>query len=339
MGDKINKGNRKFQINDDLTSITWKPSRNQHFTLNLIGLGNRLSIIKQLYLAQEQKSLSITYKIDQDYIYINFDEDILNTTKLLYGKVNNRVLGIDLNPNYIGWSIVDWKSESEFNVIKSGVYKLKDLNAISKTFKGLKSTSEKRKWLNNKRNHETIEIVKNIINKAIHFNVQIISIEDLNIKSSDKEKGKNYNELCNNKWLRNVFVNNITKRCNILGIKLLRVKAAYSSFVGNFLYRSLNLPDMILSSIELSRRAYEFYNQYITKSKDIKKNIIRPNLTEFKQLYLKQLEEFNLQPIFKDLIDLYEYFKNSEIRYRVPISDDIGLRFYSKKSLISVLYN
>jgi len=72
------------------------------------------------------------------------------------------------------------------------------------------------------------------------------------------------------------------------------VKPEYSSFIGNFLYRSLNLPDMILASIEISRRAYEFYNQYIIKTKEIKKNIVRPNLTEFRELYLKSLEEFKL---------------------------------------------
>ena len=46
----------------------------------------------------------------------------------------------------------------------------------------------------------------------------------------------------------------------MLNIKLLQVVPEYSLFIGNFLYRSLNLPDMILASIELSRRAYEFYN-------------------------------------------------------------------------------
>jgi hypothetical protein len=30
-----------------------------------------------------------------------------------------------MNPNYIGWSIIDWKSESEFKVVKSGIYSIK----------------------------------------------------------------------------------------------------------------------------------------------------------------------------------------------------------------------
>lgn len=76
---------------------------------------------------------------------------------------------------------------------------------------------------------------------------------------------------------------------------------------------------MILASIELGRRAYEFYNQYIIKTKEIKKNIVRPNLTEFRELYLKSLEEFKLYPIYKDLIELYYEFKKSKLRYRLSI--------------------
>ena len=137
-------------------------------------------------------------------------------------------------------------------------------------------------------------MAKNVINKAIYYKCQIVSIEDLSINSADKHQGKKFNKLVNNLWNRNALVNNLTKRCNIFNIKLLKVKPEYSSFIGNFLYRSLNLPDMILASIELGRRAYEFYNQYVSKVKEIKKNIVRPNLTEFRELYLKSLEEFKL---------------------------------------------
>jgi len=169
---------------------------------------------------------------------------------------------LDLNPNYIGWSIVDWKSENQFNVIKSGIYSIKDLNDKDFNLKGLhySSDSKERIYLSNKRNYETLQIAKNIINKAIYYKCQIISIEDLKINSDDKNKGKKFNKLVNNLWNRNALVNNLTKRCNIFNIKLIKVKPEYSSFIGNFLYRSLNLPDMILASIELGRRAYEYYN-------------------------------------------------------------------------------
>ena len=305
IGEVVNKsvkGNRKFHIEQDLENIIFKPNKSTKINLELIGLNKRKQILSKLYQKQERKEIKIAYKLDLEYIYVIFEEiDIYNyDTKF----IQNRVLSLDLNPNYIGWSIVDWKSESEFNVIKSGVYSIKKLN--DKDFdlkhKGYSSESKQRKYISDKRTFETIQIVKNIVNKAIYYKCQLISIEDLNIKSSDKELGKRFNKLVNNSWCRNTFVNNLTKRCNIHNIKLLKVKPDYSSFIGNFLYRSLNLPDMVLASIEIGRRGYEFYNQYISKVKEIKKNIVRPDLSMFNKLYLKSLEEFKLQPTYKDLI-------------------------------------
>ena len=93
---------------------------------------------------------------------------------------------------------------------------------------------------------------------------------------------------------------------------------------------------MVLASIEIGRRGYEFYNQYISKTKQIKKNIVRPNLSMFNKLYLESLEEFKLQPAYKDLIELYYFFKKSKIKYRLSI-DQFNLqfsRFTSYKSYI-----
>ena len=339
IGEKVNgsvRGNRKFHIEQDIENIIFKPNKSIKINLQLIGLNKRKQILSKLYKRQEHRNLNIAYKLDLEYVYVIFDEtDIYNyETKF----IKDRVLSLDLNPNYIGWSIVDWKSESEFNVVKTGIYSIKKLN--DKDFnlknKGYNSDSKERKYITDKRNFETIQIVKNIINKAIYYKCQLISIEDLNIKTSDKELGKRFNKLANNLWCRNTFVNNLTKRCNIYNIKLLKVKPEYSSFIGNFLYRSLNLPDMILASIEIGRREYEFYNQYISKTKEIKKNIVQPDMNMFNKLYLKSLEEFKLQPTYKDLIELYYFFKKSKLKYRLS-TDQFNLqfsRFTSYKSYI-----
>ena len=97
---------------------------------------------------------------------------------------------------------------------------------------------------------------------------------------------------------------------------------------------------MVLSSIEIGRRTYEFYNQYITKQNKIQKNIIQPNLKAFNFLYIKSLEEFNIQDTeFKDFKDLYYIFKNSKLTYRVPIQNNVQVyRFNSIKSAISAIH-
>ena len=329
-GTKTVHGNRKFKLSDDLTFITLK-LKERKIKINLPKYlhSNIKYILKHIYTHQVLDDTPITYKISFNYVYIQFDESIILNKNNKLDKIQNRVLSLDLNPNYIGWSIVDWKSESEFDVIKSGVYSIKKLN--DKDFnlknKGYSSDSNERKYISNKRNFEVIQIVKNIVNKSIYYKCQLISIEDLNIKLGDFNKGKRFNKLVNNSWCRNTFVNNLTKRCNIHNIKLLKVKPEYSSFIGNLLYRSLNLPDMVLASIEIGRRGYEFYNQYISKTKEIKKNIIRPDLNMFNKLYIKSLEEFNLQPTYKDLVELYYFFKKSKMMYRLSI-DQFNLQFY-----------
>ena len=343
-GTKSVHGNRKFKLTTDLKQVTLK-LKDKKINLNLIGnySKNLLYKLSQVYKHQISDDTPLTYKIDTNYIYITFDESTVLSSKLnLTYVTTNRVLSLDLNPNYIGWSITDWKSSSEFNVIKSGVYSFKNITDKIQDLKGkgFNSESEIRKHLNNKLEYETYQVVKNIIKKAIYYKVQLIGIEDLSIKSKNLSKGRYLNGLINNKWLRNKFSTCLEKYCNIYGFKFQKVKPEYSSFIGNFLFRSLNLPDMVLSSIEIGRRTYEFYNQYITKLNKIQKNIIQPNLKDFNSLCIKSLEEFNMQNTeFKDLKDLYYIFKNSKLTYRVPIPSNVQVfRFNSIKSAISIIY-
>jgi len=65
-------------------------------------------------------------------------------------------MSIDMNPNYIGWSIIDWKSSNEFDIIKSGLISIKQLNDKELALKGYSSESKERKYIINKRNYETI---------------------------------------------------------------------------------------------------------------------------------------------------------------------------------------
>lgn len=73
-------------------------------------------------------------KLDSQYVYISFDEQYIYSIDSK--KIENRIISIDLNPNYIGYSIVDWKSSSEFKVIQSGVYSIKHLNDLDFNLKG-----------------------------------------------------------------------------------------------------------------------------------------------------------------------------------------------------------
>ena len=337
-GTKAVHGNRKFKLSDDLSFINLK-LKDKKIKLNLKSYHQNIkNQLVEIYKHQVLDDIPITYKVDLEYVYITFDENILSSNRFnkQFKPIENRIMSIDMNPNYIGWSIVDWKSSSEFSVVKSGVYSIKTIN--DKDFnlkgKGYSSSSNERQYISNKRQHEILEISKNLINNALYYKCSIFSMEDLSIKSSDKENGKHFNKLVNNCWCRNLLINNLTKRCNIFKIKLLKVKPEYSSFIGNFLFRSLNLPDMILSSIEIGRRGYEFNCQYITKIKSIKKNIVQPFISDFNDLIIKSLEEFNINEKFESLVDIYYFFKKSKLMYRLSL-DKFDLKFFRLNSLKS----
>ena len=320
------KGNQKFRIAEDLNKFIFQPKCKEKYELNLVGITKGYKqILSKLYNLQQLKEIPITYKLRNDYIYISFEEDKLYKDEFNFSKIKDRYCALDLNPNYIGYSIIDWLSSSNFKIIDSGVYSFKELNDIYKTLKGTNSSDKRKLYLNNKRNHEIIEVAKNLINKCCYYKVENFVVEDLNIKVCDRDKGKNYNHLCNNTWIRNKFLNNIQKRCKIFNINYLEVKPEYSSFTGNIIFRHLNLPDQVLSSIEISRRGFEFKHQYILKDKPQIKNIVKIDINNdkfFKDLFIKSMEEFNVQENFKDIVDVYYYFKrNSKLLYRVSLDN------------------
>lgn len=327
IGEKLHKGNRCFDFNFDFT-ITYKPSRFEHYVLNLSYGNNQKKILERIINLANECKLTVSIKIDTDYIYISYDESGLEYIKPT--PIKNRVLGIDMNPNYIGVVIVDWKSSSNYKVIDHSVYNIKKFSDVYHELNKLNNVSSndnRRVKLSNKKTYETIKIAQHIFSMFKHYKCDILSIENLKIKHNDKDNGKNYNALCNNHWLRTTFVNQIRKLCNINHLTLIEVKPEFSSFIGNFIFRDEDLPDMCLSAIEVSRRGYEYYNQYILKTKEIKKNIINPDIKDFKKQLEKSLEEFDLLFDGTCLSELYYSIKTKKDHHKLK-GDPNKVRFH-----------
>ena len=198
IGEKLHKGNRCFDFNFDFT-ITYKPSRFEHYILNPSYGNNQKKILEKIINLANECKLTVSVKIDADYIYISYDETLLEDIKLKH--IKNRVLGIDMNPNYIGVIIVDWKSSSNYKVIDHSVYNIKkfsDLYHELNKLNNVSSDDNRRIKLSNKKTYETIKIAQHIFSMFKHYKCDILSIENLKIKQKDKDKGKNYNALCNN---------------------------------------------------------------------------------------------------------------------------------------------
>ena len=180
VGEANQTANRLFDIIDNQT-IIFKLNRQQHFELKLQHVGSkRLKELNKLIELQNNKQIAITYKLDLTYVYLTFDYNLLKT--YTYKIKQNRVMAIDLNPNSIGWSVVDWLSENKYSVIQSGTFSLKPLNDYRDS-KSVASNSDFHKYTTNKRNHEIIEIAKQLFSLCRYYHCEIFSIEYLNIKS------------------------------------------------------------------------------------------------------------------------------------------------------------
>ena len=324
IGEAAQSGNRMFRLKQD-NVLTFQPDKLHHIDLELVGLRkNRQSIISVLTELANQRKITLTYKLSNEYVWISYDEKLVHSIETY--KIKNRVFAIDMNPNYIGWSIVDWKSSSIFKIVKEGVISIKELNDYDNR---QKIDSTNRKHISNIRHHAIIEICKKLVDTAAYYRCDKFVLEDLNFKTSGSYT--KFNRLTRNQWCRDLLEMNIVKRCNIYDIAVIKVKPEYSSFIGNFLFRQVSdMPDMVLASIEIGRRGYEYSSQYIAKTKDKKKNILFPDISDFNDMYAKSLEEFSIQEKPDSMLTLYSYIKNAKMTYRVPISDKlVGFRLRS----------
>ena len=342
VGESNRKGNRLFQIIDSDT-IIFKLNKKTHITLHLKSVGkNYKERLKRLKELQNQRAISLTYQIDKEYIYITYDNNVYED--FTYKVKQNRVIAIDLNPNYVGWSVTEWTGDYSYKLIDSGMFSLKPLNDYKNSL-NLPSTHPESKYITNKRNHEIIHIAKQLATLAKHYQCEVFAIEELTMNSAtdDTFEDKFRRRLINNQWNRDLFVKQITKRIKASSTTLVEVKPQYSSKIGNLVNRNLGLPDPVLASIEIGRRGFEFSNQYIFCRRSKKKTVIFPSFDVVKQIVSLSLEELGaIVPPLKKWDDVWKLIKNSELKYRVPLSDKYSgspfSKFYDKKYLIAYTF-
>ena len=172
IGEQNYHGNRMFEMTD-YDKIVFKPNKNNHYNITIRGIGNRINTLNKIYNLCLNNKITLTYKLDLDYIYLSYDETELEQYD--YNKIHNRVFAIDMNPNYIGWSVVDWHESDNYNIIDSGIFSFKEHDDIELSYKEkkLKSNSKEIINLNNKHKYDILEISTNLINKCKHYQCEI----------------------------------------------------------------------------------------------------------------------------------------------------------------------
>jgi hypothetical protein len=298
IGEGPKKGNRKFNFHKD--KIIFKPFKNKQIEISLPDLKNKYKKLwHKAVEMSEDKKIPITVKLTSTEIFLTFDFDILKEKE--HKVIKDRHCGIDVNPSFIGVTVFQGS-----RMISNQLFDLKSI-----TGKGVNE---------NKLKHETVEIAHQIKNYLKHFQVDKVYVEDLNIKSKNNFKGKNYNRLVNNQWKRNCFFSILEKYFN-----LFYLNAAYSSTIGNILHK--NLPDPLASSAEIAQRGFRLM---ITKNKQFYPEL--PSKT-----YLEELWKQTEVPEVQDWKELHSWLKNSKVKYRVSVPKETVFRkFKSKNSKVNL---
>ena len=312
-GEVCKKGNRLFNFDLMNSKVELKLSKKNHQEIEFYKPSkNQLRELSKIQELVDNKQLTLTVSLNNEYIWLTFDETLLEIQEKFKDLKNNRVLGLDLNPNYIGLSVLEFSKNDEFKVIHKQVFDLSNLNITSK-----KSSSDRTsKYLTNKRKFELIQVCYEINSLMNYWKCSKLCIEDLNIKSSDKKHGRTFNRLCNNVWNRNLIVNKLKMLSSIFGYELIEVNPVYSSFIGNLLYGNENTPDMIASSIEIARRGY----------KKFEKGWFYPI---FSIEHLNEQWKQTLSGI-ADWKSAFNKIKKSKLKYRFQLQDYILNAVFSK---------
>ena len=64
-----------------------------------------------------EKKIPVTIRLKKDIIYLTYDEKIVENYKRFHNLFSNRILGIDLNPDYFGISIIEFDHKDNFKII------------------------------------------------------------------------------------------------------------------------------------------------------------------------------------------------------------------------------
>ena len=325
VGQADHKGNRLFEIKDK-TEILFKPDKNSHIILNLKDIGkNRMKMLDVLKELQFTKTVPITYSLDTEYIYISVDNSVFE--KHVYRIIKNRVIAMDINPEFIGWSVTDW-SNTGYRIVASGLISIQPLNNKHKSL-NLSSTDKKSLYFNNKRKHEIIHVAKQLFMLCKHYRCETFAMEDLDIKS--KAIGnKRINRLINNLWCRTLLTHQIKKHILCSPTTFVSVQPQYSSIIGNIVYRGERLPDPVLASIELGRRGIEYSTQYIYKRRQPQKTVILPDFNSVKTQIFLSLEEMGICGHVKSWTELFSAVKKPGVKYRFPLAECLSTSHFSK---------
>ncbi len=349
IGETPQKSNRKFDFDFVNKKLFFKPEHGIKIEVQFhCSEGQYGELVK---LQQQIGQQAITIRLDNDHVCISFDNEKLagydfnereyfrelkmipkenkderkecyikwiteQKNRKFANKNVNRFISFDLNPEYIGVAVLQKLFNGKFKIIFAHCFSLVNLN----TRLGLGSTDEKQVYQNDKRIHEIHEVWKRAFVLAQHYKVSHCVIEDLDFREKTiNDMSTESNRKTKNIWHRTLTATAINKYCAELGIILIPVNAAYSSFVGNIKHR---LFDPVSAAIEIGRRGITKYL----------KGQFYPSLERTDFDTMCQLGLDVQDKTISTWVQAYKLFKTSGLRYRWGLNNLSGSNLSSHKS-------
>ena len=324
--------NRYFDFDFINNIIIYKPESKTKINLTYTVSKKYKKNLLKLQQIKDLKIQPISLKLTAKTLMISFDEEILNgfgfnekdckieqktvdskelkkqiyikykteqNDRKLKNKISDRYCGIDLNPEYIGVTIM-----TQNKIFERFTYNLSEL--LKKSNKS--SDNKESVYLNNKRKHEIGVIYTKLFDLLTHYKVAYFVMEDLNFKSEDLGSTE-ANRKTKNVWNLEFQTNLIKKHCNTLGIQLIEVNPCYSSFIGNLLHNDF---DPANASTEICRRGIIKYKKGNNFYPELTSTILGTVVDRFVES-IPDVQDFK---DCKNWIELYKLFKQTEIRYR-----------------------
>lgn len=240
-------GNRLFKIDVQNNKLVYKRWVKEHYDLEIAEklTEKRQHILSMLQLLMTERKTPVTVRIKGDTIYLTYDESVVEADNRFKNLFQNRVLGIDLNPNYFGISIIEFKKDDTFKVL----------------YKECIDLTELQKQSTNKIKFELYQVNHHILKLCKCWHVGKLAVEDLSFDRKKKFWNPELNKLCRNQFRFKIIKQHLETLCNTFGVEFVEVSAAYSSIIGNFIHGSGTTPDPVAASIEIARRGYHKFQK------------------------------------------------------------------------------
>ena len=118
-----------FKIEVENNKFIYKRACKEHYDLKIVEKlsDKRRNILSKLEILMSEKKIPVTVRLKKDHVYLSYDEKIVEKEKQFKDLFKNRVLGIDLNPNYFGISIIEFDYQDKYHVIHKEVIDLNEL--------------------------------------------------------------------------------------------------------------------------------------------------------------------------------------------------------------------